>query len=118
MCFYSIRLQFFICLRPKTKKNIIVSLTYMKYFAGSSDKEQLTYTETRLQDLENVKEVKTSTRSSESLLVTIQQGNLKADSKEEESLAVYVVFQQVNITTSSPATPLNHQRWKKEEGML
>lgn len=30
----------------------------MKYFAGSSDKEQLTYTETMLQDLENVKEVK------------------------------------------------------------
>lgn len=58
MCFYSIRLQFFICLRPKTKKNIIVSLTYDKYFAESSDKEQFTYTETRLRDLENVKEVK------------------------------------------------------------
>lgn len=28
------------------------------FFAGSSDKEQLTYTETRLQDLHNVKEVK------------------------------------------------------------
>lgn len=48
----------FYLFEAKNQNNIIVSLTYDKYFAGSSDKEQLTYTETRLRDLENVKEVK------------------------------------------------------------
>lgn len=86
----------FYLFEAKNQNNIIVSLTYDKYFAGSSDKEQLTYTETRLQVQQNVKEVKNINPILRVLLVIFQQGSLKADSKREEILVVYVVFRQVN----------------------
>lgn len=81
----------------EAKKPIrILSWTYDKKFAGSSDKEQLTYTEKRLQDLQNVKEVKNINPILRVITGDNQQGSLKADSQGEESLVVYVVFKQVN----------------------
>lgn len=61
-----------------------------------------------------LRRLRTSTRSSECLLVTTQQDSLKADSKGEESLVVYVVFRKVNnFITCYTTEPLTLEERRK-----